>query len=82
MSWKVSVLTKKRHLTHCRAWDMNWDDMIKKVGEIKPDLVFVGELLHSTCGAAVIWYFNEGLKLIKAKYPNIKTVAGGLWYSG
>ncbi len=66
----------------CRALDMNWEDMMKKVAEIKPDMVFVGELLHSTCGAAVIWYFNEGLRLIKEKFPQTKTIAGGLWYSG
>lgn len=66
----------------CRALNMDWDAMLKKVKEIKPDMVFVGELLHSTCGAAVIWYFNEGLRLIKEAMPNVKTVAGGLWYSG
>ena len=66
----------------CRASELDWDGMLKRVEEIKPDMVFVGELLHSTCGAAVIWYFNEGLRLIKEKHPNIITVAGGLWYSG
>ena len=66
----------------CRALDMNWQDMIKAVKESKPDMVFVGELLHSTCGAAVIWYFNEGLRLVKENFPNVITVAGGLWYSG
>ncbi len=65
-----------------RAEGLDWDGMMKRVAEIKPDMVFVGELLHSTCGAAVIWYFNEGLRLIKTKYPNIITIAGGLWYSG
>lgn len=66
----------------CRALDMDWDAMMKFVKESKPDMVFVGELLHSTCGAAVIWYFNEGLRLIKEAMPQVKTVAGGLWYSG
>ncbi|MCA9406403.1 MAG: radical SAM protein [Candidatus Omnitrophica bacterium] len=65
-----------------RAEGLDWDGMMKRVDEIKPDMVFVGELLHSTCGAAVIWYFNEGLRLIKEKYPEVKTIAGGLWYSG
>lgn len=65
-----------------RAEGLDWDGMMKRVDEIKPDIVFVGELLHSTCGAAVIWYFNEGLRLIKTKYPKIITIAGGLWYSG
>ena len=66
----------------CRALDMNWEDMIKYIEKSKPGMVFVGELLHSTCGAAVIWYFNEALRLIKQKFPHIKTIAGGLWYSG
>ena len=66
----------------CRALGMNWDEMVKYAQENKPDYVFVGELLHSTCGAAVIWYFNEGLRLIKEALPQTKTVAGGLWYSG
>ncbi|VAX34951.1 hypothetical protein MNBD_UNCLBAC01-692 [hydrothermal vent metagenome] len=66
----------------CRALDMDWDAMVKYAVETKPDIVFVGELLHSTCGAAVIWYFNEGLRLIKEALPSVKTCAGGLWYSG
>ena len=66
----------------CRALEMNWQDMLQYVAKTKPDAVFVGELLHSTCGAAVIWYFNEGLRLIKEKFPAIRTIAGGLWYSG
>lgn len=66
----------------CRALEMNWDQMVQYAKETNPDMVFVGELLHSTCGAAVIWYFNEGLRLIKEAVPQVKTVAGGLWYSG
>jgi radical SAM superfamily enzyme YgiQ (UPF0313 family) len=65
-----------------RALKLDWNAMMQRIEEIKPDMVFVGELLHSTCGAAVIWYFNEGLRLVKEKWPHIKTVAGGLWYSG
>ncbi len=65
----------------CRALDMDWDAMLVKIGEIKPDMVFVGDQLFSTLGAAVIWYFNEALRLIKNKYPSIITVASGLWYS-
>ncbi len=66
----------------CRAMDYDWNMMLQKIRDSKPDMVFVGELLHSTCGAAVIWYFNEALRLIKEQFPTMKTVAGGLWYSG
>jgi len=65
-----------------RALNLDWDGMLGYVKKSNPDMVFVGELLHSTCGAAVIWYFNEGLRLIKEAMPHVKTVAGGLWYSG
>lgn len=65
-----------------RAEGLDWDGMMRRVKEIKPDMVFVGELLHSTCGAAVIGYFNDGLKMIKEAMPEVTTVAGGLWYSG
>lgn len=65
-----------------RALGMDWEAMLKYVQNSRPDMVFVGELLHSTCGAAVIGYFNDGLKMIKEAMPNVKTVAGGLWYSG
>ncbi|MDE2223339.1 MAG: radical SAM protein [Candidatus Omnitrophica bacterium] len=66
----------------CRALEMDWEAMLQYAKTSKPDMVFVGELLHSTCGAAVIWYFNEGLRIIKEAMPQVKTVAGGLWYSG
>ena len=65
-----------------RASELDWDGMMKWVNEIQPDMVFVGELLHSTCGAAVIGFFNDGLRIIKEAMPAVKTVAGGLWYSG
>jgi len=65
-----------------RAENLDWDGMMKRVRELKPDMVFVGELLHSTCGSAVIGYFNDGLKMIKEAMPEVTTVAGGLWYSG
>ncbi len=65
----------------CRAMDMDLDAMLVRIGEIKPTMIFVGDQLFSTLGAAVIWYFNEALKVVKEKYPSIITVASGLWYS-
>jgi anaerobic magnesium-protoporphyrin IX monomethyl ester cyclase len=65
----------------CRALDYDWNKMLEVVAQKQPDMVFVGDQLFSTCGAAVIWYFNEALRMIKEKMPNIITVASGLWYS-
>ncbi len=65
----------------CRALDLNYDQMIAKIIEIKPNLVSFGDLLHSTGGLAVIWHFNESARLIKEVLPETKVVMGGLWYS-
>src|SRR6185295_17081182 len=65
----------------CRALDYDWNEMVKQVKESGADMVFVGDQLFSTLGAAVIWYFNEALRLIKKEMPKIITVASGLWYS-
>ena len=65
----------------CRAMSYDWTAMLSKIKESKPDMVFVGDQLFSTCGASVIWYFNEAMRLIKEKFPSIITVASGLWYS-
>ncbi|MBI4309533.1 MAG: radical SAM protein [Candidatus Omnitrophica bacterium] len=65
----------------CRALDMEWDAMLAKIAQSKPDMVFLGDQLFSTCGASVIWYFNEAMRLIKEKFPSMITVGSGLWYS-
>ena len=65
----------------CRALDLDWDAMVAKIAEIQPTMIFVGDQLFSTLGAAVIWYFNEAMRKIKDKFPSIITVASGLWYS-
>lgn len=65
----------------CRALNFNFDDLAIEIKKLKPDAVVLGEILHSTGGVAVIWYFNETAKLVKKIDPNIKIVVGGLWYS-
>ena len=65
----------------CRALDFDWKQMLSEIKKINPDMVFLGDQLFSTCGAAVIWYFNEAMRLIKEQFPKIITVASGLWYS-
>jgi len=65
----------------CRALDLSYDDLKKEVTKIKPDVVILGEILHSTGGVAVIHHFNRTAQIIKDIDPNIKTAVGGLWYS-
>ncbi len=65
----------------CRALDLDYPSMMKKVKNINPDVVVMGDLLHSTGGLAVIWHFNETARLIKERLPGTTIVVGGLWYS-
>ena len=65
----------------CKALELTYDEMIKRVKKIKPDMVVFGDLLHSTGGLAIIWHFNESARLIKEVLPSTLIVVGGLWYS-
>jgi len=64
-----------------RALDLTYEDVKKKVQELKPDVVVLGDILHSTGGLAVIWHFNRTAELIKEVSPETLVVVGGLWYS-
>ncbi len=64
-----------------RALDLSYDDVKAKVKEIGPDVVVLGDILHSTGGLAVIWHFNKTAQLVKEVSPKTAVVVGGLWYS-
>jgi anaerobic magnesium-protoporphyrin IX monomethyl ester cyclase len=64
-----------------RALDMSYDDVRDKVRVIQPDLVVLGDILHSTGGLAVIWHFNKTARLVKEVSPKTLVAVGGLWYS-
>ncbi len=65
----------------CRAFDLNDSQMTERVGQIKPDVVYVGDILHTTGGLAVVFIYNEAARKIKERYPHIKTVVGGIFYA-
>lgn len=65
----------------CRALELNYPEMVNRVQEMRPDMVVLGDLLHSTGGLAVIWHFNETARLIKQASPKTLIAVGGLWYS-
>jgi len=66
----------------CRALEINEDEMMEEIKKIRPEAVYVGELLHTTGGAAVIHYFNKAVKRVKEELPSTITIAGGIFYSG
>ncbi|MCK5081971.1 MAG: radical SAM protein, partial [Candidatus Omnitrophica bacterium] len=55
--------------------------MLESVKEKNPDIVVLGDILHSYGGFAVQKYFNDSAKAIKEILPEVKIVVGGLWYS-
>ena len=65
----------------CKAFELSMDEMTAQVKEKNPDIVVLGEQLHSYGGYAVVWYFNEAAKKIRQALPNVKIIFGGLWYS-
>jgi len=46
----------------CKAMELSMDEMTVQVKEKNPDIVVLGEQLHSYGGYAVVWYFNEAAK--------------------
>ncbi|MFH1045572.1 MAG: radical SAM protein [Candidatus Omnitrophota bacterium] len=65
----------------CKALEIPTDKMIEMIKGKKPDVLVLGDVLHSYGGFAVQWYFNETAKKVKQVLPATKVVVGGLWYS-
>ena len=65
----------------CKALEIPRDKMVEIVKDKKPDVVVLGDVLHSYGGFAIQWYFDEAAKKIKKAIPEVKIVVGGLWYS-
>ncbi|HOW35375.1 MAG TPA: radical SAM protein [Candidatus Omnitrophota bacterium] len=65
----------------CKVSGIPFESMIKIVKEKNPEVVVLGDILHSYGGFAVQKYFNEAAAAIKGSLPKVKIVVGGLWYS-
>jgi len=72
---------KNLEVLDCKALEIETDEMVEKVKEKNPDVLVLGDMLHSYGGFAILHYFNQAAKLIKEVLPNIKIIVGGLWYS-
>lgn len=73
--------TIEPEILDCKALEIPRDKMVEIIKEKKPDVVVLGDVLHSYGGFAVQWYFDEAAKRIKKAIPEVKIVVGGLWYS-
>jgi radical SAM superfamily enzyme YgiQ (UPF0313 family) len=65
----------------CKVSGIWFEHMLEIVKDKHPDVVVLGDILHSYGGFAVQKYFNEAAAGIKKVIPSAKIVAGGLWYS-
>ncbi|MEW6008398.1 MAG: radical SAM protein [Candidatus Omnitrophota bacterium] len=64
-----------------KALEIPMDEMVAKVKAKNPDIVVLGEQLHSYGGYGVLRHFNEIAPRIKQVLPKVKIIFGGLWYS-
>ncbi len=65
----------------CKVSGIRFEHMLEIVKDKHPDVVVLGDILHSYGGFAVQKYFNEASAGIKKVFPSAKIVTGGLWYS-
>lgn len=64
-----------------KALEIPMPELVAQVKAKNPDVVVLGEQLHSYGGYGVLRHFREAAALIKKELPRTKIVLGGLWYS-
>ncbi len=70
----------KLNVLDCRALEMNEMQMLDAVSEIKPELIYMGDLLQTTGVAAIAYRYHQAAKLIKSRHPDMKICTGGFFY--
>ena len=64
-----------------KALEIPMEEMVEKIKAKNPDVLVLGEQLHSYGGYGVLRHFNELAKRVKEVLPKTKIIFGGLWYS-
>ena len=83
-SWAAYARQEKTivpEVLDCKALDIPFEKMLMMIKEKAPQVVVLGDILHSYGGFAVQKYFNDSARAIKTLLPEVKIVVGGLWYS-
>ncbi|MCF7887236.1 MAG: B12-binding domain-containing radical SAM protein [Candidatus Omnitrophica bacterium] len=72
---------KDLEVLDCRAHEIEMDKMFELIKEKNPEVVVIGDMLHSYGGFGIIHYFLKTAQRIKNILPNTKIIFGGLWFS-
>lgn len=65
----------------CKVLELDDDAMIERIRQSRPDAVYLGNVVTTAGGAAIIARFNGAMERIKREIPRTITIAGGLMYS-
>lgn len=65
----------------CRALDIDKGQMVEKIAEIKPNLIYMGDLLQTTGVAAISTHYRQAAELIKKRCPETNICVGGFYHS-
>jgi len=65
----------------CRAFDYDEKKMLAVIAEENPEMIYLGDILHTTGGLAVVFTYNQAAKTIKDKFPQVKIIVGGIFYA-
>ncbi len=72
---------KDLEVLDCRAYEIEMDQMIEKIKNKNPQVIVIGDMLHSYGGFGIIHYFLKTAEEIKKVLPEAKIIFGGLWFS-
>ncbi len=75
---KVEIIPE---VLDCKALDIPFAEMLKIIKDKNPQVIVLGDILHSYGGFAVQKYFNDSAREIKKILKDVRIIVGGLWYS-
>ena len=64
----------------CVASGIGWDEIVSRVKQKSPDLVYLGEPIHANGGVAFVPNLNKAMRLVKEGLPHVRTVVGGVYF--
>lgn len=63
----------------CRALGLDATQMVKRIEEISPDLIYMGDAYQMTETVAILPHYQRAARLIKEAFPDIAICVGGFY---